>query len=495
MVRFGTMTAVVVGALTLAITGPAEAQSSCGSIQSRVNNVAAGGTINLPDNCIYRETLIITKPLTLRGGPGVQIRGSNVWTNWTRSGSYWVKGTVPRFETMKTIPDPQHPYPCNGTARCLWPEQVFFDGRPLTQVASNPDSGQFAVNDARQVVLADDPRGHNVEVTVRQSWILGKSGGVTVEGFTMKHAANGAATAAINNNSHPNWTIQNNDLSWAHGINLALSHASGLSIIGNKIHHAGQLGITSNKASVVARDNEIYDNNTERFYPGWSSGGIKVSGASRLLFDNNRVYANDWNGVWIDNGSKNVTISNNRIHHNLKKGIQFEISDYGKIYGNTVWENGRGASGGGGIQAVSSRNVEIYNNTLAWNRGTGVFVQNADRPQGNGTEYDLVKNVRVHHNTILMPYSASTQNYALDWRKSSAGGNIYNPDAGNRGYDNRYWYAGLEASRNYRFYWNGGLERLQAFNSTLGEERGHYLSSTEKGQVTTAKGIPSVPEP
>ena len=481
--------------LTAAAAGPAEAQSSCGTIQSRVNNAAAGSTVNLPDHCVYRETVTIHKPLTLQGGPGVEIRGSNVWTNWARSDGYWAKGTIPRFETLQRIPDPQHPYPCKSkTRRCLWPAQVFLDGRPLVQVASDPRPGQFAVNGDRKVLLANDPRGHRVEVTMRQGWIVGRSGGVTVEGFTMKHAGNGAATAAINNNSHSNWTIKNNDLSWAHGVNLALSNASGLNIVDNDIHHAGQLGITSNKANVVARNNDIYSNNTEDFYPGWSSGGIKVSNASRLLFENNRSHHNDWNGVWVDNGSENVTVSNNRVHHNMKKGIQFEISDYGKIYGNAVWENGRGASGGGGIQVVSSRNVEVYDNTLAWNRGGGIFVQNADRAQGNGTEYDLVKNVRVHHNTVLMQYFPSIQNYALDWRKSYARGNIYNSDAGNRGYANRYWYAGTEAARRYRFYWNGGLERLGAFNSTLGEERGLYLSDTQKAQVAASKGIPSIPE-
>ena len=42
----------------------------------------------MPDNCVYRETGIINKPLTLRGRPGVQARGSDVWTVWARSGRY-----------------------------------------------------------------------------------------------------------------------------------------------------------------------------------------------------------------------------------------------------------------------------------------------------------------------------------------------------------------------------------------------------------------------
>ncbi len=76
-----------------------------------------------------------------------------------------MKGTLPRFTAYGTCDD--------GTSRCLWPEQVFFDGEPLLQVASDPDSGQFAVDSDRNVVLADDPAGHTVEVSTRRQWVVG----------------------------------------------------------------------------------------------------------------------------------------------------------------------------------------------------------------------------------------------------------------------------------------------------------------------------------
>lgn len=491
--RFGMAVVVLAAIVAVAAAEQVTAKTRCGTVQARVDNAAVGGTVNLPDHCVYRETVAIKKPLTLQGGPGVEIRGSNVWTNWTKRGGYWVKGTVPRFEALKRIPDPQHPHPCKRKSkRCLWPAQVFFDGKPLIQVASSPRSGQFTVNDHRKVVLANDPRGHKVEVTVREQWIVGRAGNVTVENFTMKHAAVATQSAAINNNGHANWTVRNNDLSWAHGVNLALSNAGGLNIIGNKVHHAGRLGIASNKANVVMKGNEIYDNNTEAYYPGWSAGGVKVSSASRLLLEGNEVHGNDWNGIWVDSGSEDVVIADNRVHHNRKKGIQFEISTRGRISDNVVWENGWGETGGGGVHVIASRSVEIDGNTLAWNRGRALFVQNANRSHGDRTEFDLVKNVRVHHNAVLAP-TISGDNFALDWRKSYAGGNIYNPDAGNRGYSNRYWYGGPETSRRYRFYWKNNLEKLGRFNGTLGEEQGRYMTNEEKNRVASAHGLSTDP--
>ena len=200
------------------------------------------------------------------------------------------------------------------------------------------------------------------------------------------------------------------------------------------------------------------------------------------------MHDNDWYGVWVDNGSENITISNNRIHHNTKKGVQFEISGRGAVYGNVVWENaGRRHTPD---RFPGRRSLRQYSGLEPEG---GIFVLNGDRAHGHGFEYDQVRNVRVHHNTVLMDYLPSIQNYALDWRKSYASGNICNPDAGNRGYDNRYWYEMAETSRHYRFHWDNNFEKVGGFNTTLGEERGRYLTDAEERRVALSKGIPSLP--
>lgn len=142
--------------------------TSCAiTLQSLVDAAPPGGIVTVAP-CIYRETVTINKPLTLIGQPGTEIRGSDVWADWKHSGSHWVSGPVP------LLPSFHAPNRCvSGTGeRCLKPEQVFFDGRAMQYADSEPQTGQFTVDAARNIVLADDPTGHMVEVTVRSRWIV-----------------------------------------------------------------------------------------------------------------------------------------------------------------------------------------------------------------------------------------------------------------------------------------------------------------------------------
>lgn len=467
-------------------SAPAVKPTCTTSLQGLVDGAAAGAVVEAPGGCIYRETVTVDKPVTLKAGPGAEIRGSDVWSGWTRSGSYWVKGPLPSFPSGGQCKP--------GTSRCLWPEQVFFDGRPLRQVASNPGSGQFAVDDSRRVILADDPSGRVVEVTTRRYWVVGRSRGVTIEGFTMKHAANEAQSGALRNNGYDDWTVRNNDLSYAHGSNVGLGSATGLAIVGNNIHHGGQFGINGSHASLEVRNNKIHHNNIEGFDTTWAAGGMKNARMSRLVVDGNEVYNNDRVGLWVDVGSRNVTYSNNRIHHNTEIGIHFEISDGGKIFGNTLWENGWGRPGGSfgeaGILIASSRNVEVYDNTLAWNND-GIAVINQDRNQGDGVQYDSVTDISVHDNDILAKdYSDGTLHMALAWVRAYSGGNIYDPAANNRGYGNRYWYPAPEGTKS-RYKWDTNRTRLDDFNETPGENGGRYLSKAEKDRIVASKNAPA----
>src|SRR5215203_3865793 len=114
------------------------AETTCtDSLQAKIEAAPWGGTV-IANDYIYRETVTVDKPLTLKASSGTEIRGSDVWKEWSKSGSYWTsQDTLPSFSASGQC--------VTGTSRCVWPEQVFFDGKPLTQVASEPESWQFAV--------------------------------------------------------------------------------------------------------------------------------------------------------------------------------------------------------------------------------------------------------------------------------------------------------------------------------------------------------------
>lgn len=468
------------------------AKPTCGeSLQSLVDAAAPRAVVEAPGGCVYRETVTIDTPLTLRGDPEAEIRGSEVWTGWAKSGPYWVKGSLPDLSAHGQCEE--------GSSRCLWPEQVFFDSRPLSQVASDPESGQFAVDGRRNIVLADDPTGHTVEVTVRQQWIVGESASVTIEGFTMRHAGNDSQrSGALSNRGHSDWTIQDNALSDAHGAVVSLTNGSNLELINNDISRGGQLGVHSARGDLLMRNNRVHHNNTEGFDAGWEAGGAKTSTMVSLTADGNEVFGNEGPGFWCDEGCRNAIYSNNHVHHNQRMGVLFEIGSGAEISGNALWENGWGFSAwgwGAGIVSSSSRDVEIHDNTLAWN-ADGISVISADRDVGeNGTAYDHVTGVYVHDNRmVLKKLNQEPHEYSLAWLDQKTRKTVTRAGSGNAGTDNRYWYGGPEGSHDRYSWGTDHFAKLSSFNATLGEERGRYLSDVEKEDALSSAGIPASPE-
>lgn len=453
-------------------------------LQQLVQAAAPGSTLDVPA-CIYRETVVVDRPLTLRGHPGTEVRGSDIWTAWKAQGGYWEQGPVPDLQSSGQCRP--------GTERCHWPEQVFVDGAPLVQVGRDPDPGQFAVDAERRVILGVDPRGHLVEVTTRTRWVVVKADGVTIEGFTFRHAANPAQQGAIGNDGYDRLVVRSSELSDAHGALISFQGGSGHALLGSDLTRGGQLGVHlggSGADDVTISGNRIHGNNTEDYDPGWEAGGLKASGGRRLTIVGNEVYDNAGPGIWCDIGCSDVDISANRVYRNEHAGISYEISSGGRITDNQIWENGHGRPdwvGGGGIVCNVCRATEIAGNVLAWNAdGIGVQSQARDRPEWK------VVDVWVHDNVIAATDAdGDNQRFALGWVQDFAGP-LLDPASNNRGSGNSYWYATPEG-RSIRFEWGTPLRDLSAFNATPGEEGGRYLTAAEKDAILSGANMPLMP--
>ena len=487
-----------------ASAGPEAADPTCGrSLQDLIDSADPGAVVEAAGGCVYRETVDIDKPITLKAAPGgSEIRGSDVWdaAAWSRQDSTWMsRKTVPRLaidSNWKCEPE---------IKRCRWPEQVFVDGRQLTQVAvgTTPEAGQFRLNAGRRVILGESPIGKTVEVTVRDHWVVGiadvadvtDATDVTIDGFTMMHAA----SDGVLNSGNDDWTIENGDYSYAHTSDVLIKRATGALVSDNKIHHAGQKGVAGNEVDLMLQGNEIYANNTENFNSSWNAGGVKISQPRTVTFAGNTVYDNRGNGLWLDVPTEDqvLVVRDNRVHHNDANGIRSEVTDDDvQIFDNVVWENGwaRSGSKAAGISLNASQNNHVYNNVVAWN-ANGIRVINSLRSEVHPeeTEYDFVYNVEVDHNEILMD-GPPDDAYALGWVKTVSNGNLYDPAANNRGHSNSYWYPTPEGSQK-RYAWDVEFDSLGAFNDTLGEENARYLSGAEKDGVVTANSIPNVSPP
>lgn len=516
--------------LTLSINAePAAAADCTRSLQDRINAAPVRGTVQA-EPCVYRGQIRITKPLTLVGQSGSEIRGSNVWKNFTSVHGDFKSGTkLPRF--------PQEDVSCQrGTSSCSRPEQVFVNGDPQRQVGqkANPGYGEFKVNRQRQVVMGTNPAGKLVEVTVRRHWVTGgqKADGVTIRGFTMKHAANEWRSGAIQSREPTtfaagrfkwgrhkadgdNWNLVDNELSDAHGAVVSV-RSDNATLTNNEISRGGQLGIHNVQDNSLVQGNYVHHNNTEKFCiepskcKGFDtngnghvadtlteSGGIKIAnGQGFVTVKGNEFERNYGNGVWFDGDTHDITISDNEIHHNARRGIFFEISRRAKIFGNAVYENGwrtPSSVDGAGIEIGNSDNAEVFNNVVAWN-ADGIAVRCSKR---SGREDSRCEDTVVHDNVIMQQETSAASDsqpgMALVWTGTGGSRSLYARENGNRGYSNDYFYAdGRDKHPN--FVWSTKYSSLSAFNATRGEENGRYISPEEQRNKAVSQDVPVNPE-
>lgn len=463
-------------------TGPSGPDQAPGALQALVDAAQPGAVVAIPRG-VYREDVTVNTPLTLLGD-GAEIRGSDIWAEWQANGRIWRSAAaVPSFTGGGFCRD----------ARCAWPEQVFVDGQPLAQVAADPTTGQFAIDQDRRVRLADDPTGRLVEVTVRERWLTVEAADVTVEGLAMHHAASPAQHGALQAlPGADRLTIRNVQLSDAHGALVSFQGVAGASLVASDLSRGGQLGVHAGgegTTDLTIEGNRIAGNNTEGFDPAWEAGGLKAALASGLRVIDNDVDANDGPGIWCDIDCHDFTASGNRVSGNTRAGIMFEISDGASVEDNIVWENGWGYptwGWGAGVLISSASNATVKGNLLAWNAdGISVVSQIRDRPGG-----DAVRGVSVVDNTII---SDAMGGFMLAWLQDWPG-SMYAADSRNAGSGNRFWNESPEPT-DCRFEWSDCLDRLAAFATTPGGSGSEYLSDEAAHVALAETDVPAHPIP
>lgn len=453
-----------------------------GPLQMMINAAAPGDVVDVPAG-IYRETVVIDKPLALRGEAGAEIRGSDVWDGgWELRDGLWYRGELRDFSLSDE--------PCreSSNGRCNWPAQVFLNGEPLLQVEGDPESGEFTVNAEREVVIADDPAGQLLEVTVRDSWIIARSDDVTIEGFTMRHAAAHPHAGGIDVGGYGDWTVRDNVLTQAHGAAISMRESRGHRVTGNEVSENGRLGLHLwIVGDVEIEGNYIWGNNTEEFEPSWEAGGIKLGTGQNVEIVGNEVFDNDGPGIWADVDSLDVDIAGNRVYGNERAGIVYELSFNGEIHDNVVYENGYGFASwgfGAGILVQNSSDVEVYDNTVAWN-ADGITVISQERGEGR---WNTVAGNNVHGNAIIAGHDGSSDAYGLAWLQDWDG-TLGDVASNNQGSGNSFWYDDPEGAE-LRFKWvSDDYWTAPAFSASPGGRDSRNLTEAEKDEILAAAGL------
>ena len=186
------------------------------------------------------------------------------------------------------------------------------------------------------------------------------------------------------------WTVEYNEITASRNLGIVFPGTS--TIRNNYIHHNSYGGYMADYSSgTTLESNEIAYNGTQQ----------KVSESANVTFRNNYVHNNAGAGIWFDSDNTSAVIEGNRLEDNGSNSIWFEIGS-GVIIRNNVIRRSADTA----IFISTSKNADIYGNTLENNsRGITYFV-NCPSVGGGAISFDLANN-SSHDNTITV----GTQTY------------------------------------------------------------------------------------
>jgi hypothetical protein len=244
------------------------------------------------------------------------------------------------------------------------------------------------------------------------------------------------------NENSDNWVIADCEIS--HNITGAgIRLGNRTQVLRNHIHHNGQIGMVGVFGDdILIEGNEFAYNNTDGYSLGNEAGGFKVAQSSGLVVRGNWSHHNQGPGMWTDFDNVNALYEDNLVEDNATAGIFHETSQAAVIRNNVVRRNGFSFHSwlyGGGIQISTSKNVEIYGNTVEENaRGiVGIMQTRASSPVYGRPS---LENLYVHDNTVRMTVVATTPegHGNVSGISTDQGDESYYSSRGNRFENNHY---------------------------------------------------------
>ncbi|MBT8166165.1 MAG: right-handed parallel beta-helix repeat-containing protein [Acidimicrobiia bacterium] len=428
------------------------------SIQSVVDRSGGDATFLLGAG-VHRQQQVQPKSgQTFIGEAGAFMNGARVLSGWQRDGSTW-------YVTGQTQSGRQHGSCVSSAPECNHPEELFIDHTRMTHVGSKSQVGPgkwFFDYGADRIYIGNDPSGKLVETSVTEMAFFGQVSNVTVTGLVIEKYASPAQVGAIDTRGNPsgktngsNWFIANNEVRNNHGVGI--KSTDGSRVVGNYVHHNGQLGMGGDGPGMVIEDNEIAYNNAAGYSYGWEGGGTKWAYTTDLVVRRNYSHHNVGPGLWTDIDNIRTTYDGNRVTDNVGIGIFHEISYDAVIRNNYIAGNGFGHSAwlwGAGIVVAASPNVEVHDNELVDNADgiAGIQQNRSDAPAAYGPM--IVKNLHVHDNRITM--TEGETGVVRD-----TGDNSIFTSRNNRFVNNEYILKG----DGRQFAWNNGSRTLQEWTS------------------------------
>jgi Right handed beta helix region len=332
-----------------------------------VQNGVEGETICISGHHRLQTALVPKQGMTLWGVDGAVLDGAKVLTSHVlRNGRYVFPN---QFQNSTKQSGDQ----CRNYPRNCYNDGVFLDGISLFHVPKTQlKPGRYFFDYTNnQILLADNPAGHTVELTQAKNLIKSDASGVTVRDLIVENAAAWGIVA-----EGADWRILNVESRWNHTVGVNTPGENFL-ISGGRYHHNGQYGFNGNGGDSGVIDGvESHHNNYLRFGKNlgiggcWAAGEAKWVQTTNLTIRNSYVHDGYCNGFWLDINNQNPIVENNRFERNLGAGLLFEITYGGVITGNTFTDNARF-----NLEIASSSDIAVYGNTFTGGKDIKLYQQ------------------------------------------------------------------------------------------------------------------------
>ena len=391
------------------------------------------------------------------GERGALMSGAVELGPFERRGGYW-SASAPRASAAPTGQCATDPDGAQSDS-CTYLEDVFIDSIPLRRITDpaviGPGTWYFDY-DAEMVILADDPRGLMVEISVLRLAFGGAARNVIISGLVIEKYASPAQSGAIQGAASSAWTIRGNEIRLNHGAGIRTGTA--MRIVDNHIHDNGQIGLVGMGDNIQIEGNIIAHNNYAGFSTSWEAGGAKLVKTTNLVMRGNCVHDNTGTGLWTDISNIHSLIEGNRVFDNSSEGIHHEISYDAVIRNNTVFANGYGYDSwlyGAQILISTSQNVEVYGNQVevAPGYGDGIVLIQQQRGEGPHGEWRTSGN-RVHGNFVFYHGENGVSGAVGDYNNEAlfSSGNSFNENTYLApGDDQTHWAWGEEVPHRARY--------------------------------------------
>ena len=367
------------------------------TIAAAVREADSGDTIVLRGGYYHESVQVYAKELHIRSADGERaiLDGSVAVDGWQSNGGRWFAAGWTRQFPRLTQPPVDPDAPLAGR-----PDEMYIDGRPLTQVGRLADVGPgtfFHDEGADRLWIGDDPTDRSVRAASLE-WALyfNRAHNSSLRDVTVRRYATPSGSMAAIRGYADNLVFENIE-SWHNAY-------SGISVMGNNIRISnsvfrgnGYMGVHGFRTTNFTLERSgLIGNNRAGFDPFHSAAGVKLATGSNLVFRDNYVARNNGPGIWTDIGSYNIDIVGNLVEENGRSGIEVELSGQVDVVDNVALNNGEA-----GIWILESNHVNVYNNA-AHDNVRDLYVMEGPRtsPDANDiVRWDLFR-VAVHNNVV-----------------------------------------------------------------------------------------------